>query len=79
LNVTDSRPVLLCCWLCGDRIETTAHHAWTAGIDHALDQHRAYLLVDPDRVIDALTVSPPAQPTHGRAAVHHLPVRDARP
>jgi hypothetical protein len=79
VDVTDSRPVTLCCWLCGDRIETTAHQAWGSAIDHALDHHPDYLRVDPDRVWDALTVSPSAPPLLGRAAAHHIPVRDARP
>lgn len=55
-------PLLVFCWLCGDRIETTTDQAWGSSIDHALDTHRDYLFVDPDRVWDALTVSP-AQPS----------------
>lgn len=74
----NSQPVLLLCWLCGDRIETTADEAWGAGMDHALDHHADHLRVDPDRVLDALTVSPPAPPHRGRAAAHTPRVRDAR-
>lgn len=67
----DTSPdVLVICWLCGDRIEATQNTAMASGIDHALDHHTDFLRVDPDRVLDALTVSPPAPPLTGRAAAH---------
>jgi hypothetical protein len=65
-----SLPVLICCWLCGDRIEATQDTAWGSSVDHALDAHLDHLRVDPDRVLDALTISSPASPLTGRAAAH---------
>jgi hypothetical protein len=70
-----SPPVIVLCWLCGDRIDATQHTAWGSGMDHALDHHADLLRVDPDRVMDALTVSSPTAPLTGRAAAHQ-PGRD---
>jgi hypothetical protein len=75
-----SPPVLVFCWLCGDRIEATQNTAWGSAINHALDYHPHLVRADPDRVWGALTVSPPAQPHTGRAAAHQPDgVRDGTP
>lgn len=58
-------PVIVRCHLCPDvdgRIVTTAGRAWTVAMDHALDEHRAALLADPDATCAAFTVSTDGEP-----------------
>lgn len=67
--------VTVFCWVCSAALPSTSHKALADGMDHALDNHLDILTTDPDRVRDALTVSPPApRPTWAPTPTTTTPV-----
>lgn len=48
MPTTPPQPLLIACELCGLRLPTRRDCAWRDAIDHALDEHRAKLLGEPD-------------------------------
>jgi hypothetical protein len=54
------RRLILRCRLCdpdGLLLEPTSGHALYAAVDHALDQHRSWLVADPEHVLACLQVA----------------------